>query len=71
MKTTVLTLTIITLAIGAVFTVNAAPVMLEEFDNFKTTYLNEQTFSKVGATFSLLIAGIAIALGIKLKSMSK
>lgn len=71
MKKAVLTLTTITFAIGAVFTVNAAPFTLNGLDNFKESYFNEQTLNQVGPIFSLIIAGIAITLGIKLKSIDK
>jgi len=60
-----------TLAAGTVLTVNAAPLTLEDINGFKATYLSEQTFNDVGATFSLVIATVAILVGLRLKSMGK
>ncbi|MBN2866340.1 MAG: hypothetical protein JXK16_10065 [Thiotrichales bacterium] len=60
-----------TLAAGTVFTVHAAPLSLEDIDGFKATYLSEQTFNDVGATFSLVIASIAILVGLRLKSIGE
>ena len=69
MKKTLILLS--TLTASTVFTVNAAPLTLEDIDGFKATYLSEQTFNDVGATFSLLIATVAIVVGIRLKSMGE
>jgi len=71
LKKTLLAFTSITFAIGTVLTVNAAPLNPGYMDNIKSSYLSADTLDGIGATFALMIASIAIALGFILKSLSK
>jgi len=71
MKKTILALTSIAFAMGAVVSVNAAPITLDDIDGFRETYFTDQRLNQFGTAFSLMIAGLAIALGIKLKAMGK
>lgn len=71
MKAFMYTLLSLTLAIGTVYTANAAPLLIEDIDRLQATYLSDSSSSNVGATLSLVIASIAIALGLAFKSMDK